>query len=51
MRRIYLDHNAATPLDPQVAEYTAIIEADMERYQYTENIETLDLTAPQKKRK
>ena len=38
------------PNDPHSAEYAAMIEADMARYQqYGENIETLDIT-PQKKR-
>ena len=31
---------------PHVTEYTAIIEADMERYQYTENVETAENVEP-----
>ena len=38
-----------TPVDPHVAEYAAIIEADMARYQYEENGEPPEVT-PQKKR-
>jgi len=34
--------------DPQVAEYTAIIEADMERYQYADNAEQVDEDPPKK---
>lgn len=37
------------PVDPHVAEYAALIEEDMARYQYSDNIEPLDLI-PQKKR-
>ncbi|MDR3424281.1 MAG: thermonuclease family protein [Alphaproteobacteria bacterium] len=37
------------PIDPQTAEYAAMIEADMARYQYGEPIEPLDI-APQKRR-
>jgi endonuclease YncB( thermonuclease family) len=38
------------PDPPHVTEYTAIIEADMERYKYTENVEALD-PPPHRKRK
>jgi endonuclease YncB( thermonuclease family) len=37
------------PDPPHVKEYTAIIEADMERFQYAENVETLNVL-PHKKR-
>ena len=48
-------HNALTPppppppIDPQIAEYAAIIEADMARYEYRETVEPID-SAAQKKR-
>ncbi len=38
-----------TPIDPQIAEYAAIIEADMARYEYRETVEPIDIAA-QKKR-
>jgi endonuclease YncB( thermonuclease family) len=40
-----------SPVDPAVAEYTAIIEADMERYQQAQTVETFEIAVPKKQTK